>query len=147
MFANAGLYCLIAIISVNNTIFIGAVNTGNIFFFFPKTISQADFPIIIRSLHGTAIPTAGSDTCVLMFPTATAVPCFKPVSPAANWFSSPAFLPIEETLRLNLDVYKRQEYGTELPIAVHKNNIFATQFHPEKSGNEGLKVLKNFGNL
>ena len=39
------------------------------------------------------------------------------------------------------------EYGTELPIAVHKNNIFATQFHPEKSGNEGLKVLKNFGNL
>lgn len=39
------------------------------------------------------------------------------------------------------------EYGTELPIAVHKNNVFATQFHPEKSGNEGIKILKNFGNL
>lgn len=38
-------------------------------------------------------------------------------------------------------------YGTELPVALHKNNVYATQFHPEKSGNIGLKILKNFGNL
>lgn len=35
-------------------------------------------------------------------------------------------------------------YGTELPVAVSHNNIFATQFHPEKSGDIGLRILKNF---
>ncbi len=39
------------------------------------------------------------------------------------------------------------EYGTKIPVAVHKNNIFATQFHPEKSGDTGLIILKNFGKL
>ncbi len=39
------------------------------------------------------------------------------------------------------------DYGSKLPIAVWSNNIFATQFHPEKSGDVGLKILKNFGNL
>lgn len=39
------------------------------------------------------------------------------------------------------------EYGNVLPIALHKNNVYATQFHPEKSGNLGLKILKNFGKL
>lgn len=39
------------------------------------------------------------------------------------------------------------EYGTEFPIALHKDNIYATQFHPEKSGDIGLKILKNFANL
>lgn len=38
-------------------------------------------------------------------------------------------------------------YGSVLPIALHKNNVFATQFHPEKSGDTGLKILKNFAEL
>ena len=36
------------------------------------------------------------------------------------------------------------EYGVEIDAAVQKDNIFATQFHPEKSGDVGLKMLKNF---
>ena len=39
------------------------------------------------------------------------------------------------------------EYVTHIHASVEKDNVFACQFHPEKSGNEGLKVLKNFGNL
>ena len=39
------------------------------------------------------------------------------------------------------------DYGTDLPIAVSRENVFATQFHPEKSGDVGMKILKNFGNL
>jgi glutamine amidotransferase len=35
-------------------------------------------------------------------------------------------------------------YGVELPAVVEKGNVFATQFHPEKSGKLGLKLLKNF---
>lgn len=36
------------------------------------------------------------------------------------------------------------EYGEKLDIAIEKDNIFATQFHPEKSGDVGIKILKNF---
>ena len=35
-------------------------------------------------------------------------------------------------------------YGDTITAAVEFENIFATQFHPEKSGDVGLKVLKNF---
>lgn len=36
------------------------------------------------------------------------------------------------------------EYGEKLTAAVAKDNVMATQFHPEKSGDVGLQVLKNF---
>ena len=36
------------------------------------------------------------------------------------------------------------EYGKKLAVAAEWGNIFATQFHPEKSGDTGLKILKNF---
>lgn len=39
------------------------------------------------------------------------------------------------------------DYGKEIQVAVQKNNIFALQFHPEKSGDAGLEILKNFGGL
>ncbi len=35
-------------------------------------------------------------------------------------------------------------YGTEIPAVVEKGSVFATQFHPEKSGKLGLRLLKNF---
>ncbi len=39
------------------------------------------------------------------------------------------------------------DYGEEVTAAVELGNIFATQFHPEKSGDVGLQVLKNFVEL
>ncbi len=36
------------------------------------------------------------------------------------------------------------EYGEKLTAAVARGNVMATQFHPEKSGDVGLQVLKNF---
>ncbi len=42
------------------------------------------------------------------------------------------------------DVAATVEYGCELTAAVQKENVFGTQFHPEKSQLEGLEVLKNF---
>ena len=39
------------------------------------------------------------------------------------------------------------EYGIEFPAMVGRDNIFATQFHPEKSQTEGIKLLNAFGNL
>ena len=39
------------------------------------------------------------------------------------------------------------DYGFDLPASVQKANIYGTQFHPEKSGQAGLKVLKNFAQI
>lgn len=39
------------------------------------------------------------------------------------------------------------EYGTKFPSAIATKNIFGTQFHPEKSGETGLRILKNFANV
>ena len=36
------------------------------------------------------------------------------------------------------------EYGVSIHASVEKDNIFACQFHPEKSGRVGLQILKNF---
>ena len=39
------------------------------------------------------------------------------------------------------------EYGVTIDAAVERGNVFATQFHPEKSGETGLKLLKNFADI
>jgi len=39
------------------------------------------------------------------------------------------------------------DYGFNLAAAVQKNNIYGTQFHPEKSGETGLNVLRNFADI
>lgn len=39
------------------------------------------------------------------------------------------------------------EYGTTIHASVEKGNIFACQFHPEKSSEVGLAILKNFINI
>ena len=42
------------------------------------------------------------------------------------------------------DVSATVKYGKDLIAVVQKNNVFGTQFHPEKSQTSGLQVLKNF---
>lgn len=36
------------------------------------------------------------------------------------------------------------EYGAKLGVALERDNIFAVQFHPEKSGDAGMEILKRF---
>ncbi len=42
------------------------------------------------------------------------------------------------------DIIAYTKYGTKFPSAVKKNNIYGVQFHPEKSQDKGLLILKNF---
>lgn len=45
------------------------------------------------------------------------------------------------------DVAAMTEYITQVHASVEHDNIFACQFHPEKSGDVGLQILKNFCEL
>ncbi len=44
-------------------------------------------------------------------------------------------------------VSAQTQYGVSIDASIEKGNIFATQFHPEKSGETGLKILKNFADI
>lgn len=46
-----------------------------------------------------------------------------------------------------LDVAATTIYSTTLDVAVERKNVFGCQFHPEKSGDIGLKILKNFAEM
>ena len=41
-------------------------------------------------------------------------------------------------------IYANSDYGGEFPVAIGKDNLFAVQFHAEKSGPVGLELLENF---
>ena len=47
----------------------------------------------------------------------------------------------EETVKATM------EYSVKIHASVEKDNVFACQFHPEKSGDLGLQILKNFAEL
>ena len=48
-------------------------------------------------------------------------------------------VPIDKTM-----ITSTCDYGAEFVSTMSKDNIFATQFHPEKSQDKGLKILENF---
>lgn len=45
------------------------------------------------------------------------------------------------------DLVSRADYGGLVPAVIRKNNIIGMQFHPEKSGEVGLQLLQNFGEM
>jgi len=45
------------------------------------------------------------------------------------------------------DIVADAKYEVSVPAVVQKDNIIGIQFHPEKSGETGLQILKNFGGL
>ncbi len=44
-------------------------------------------------------------------------------------------------------VLAQTDYGVPVTAAVGKGNVYGCQFHPEKSGEVGLQILRNFGGL
>ena len=45
------------------------------------------------------------------------------------------------------DIVAVTDYGNMLPAVVQRNNVYGLQFHPEKSSDTGLHMIKNFGEL
>lgn len=44
-------------------------------------------------------------------------------------------------------IYVTVDYSIEVPAMIHKDNVYGAQFHPEKSGDVGLGILKKFVDL
>ncbi len=45
------------------------------------------------------------------------------------------------------NIISQTNYGIDFPSIVNKENIYGIQFHPEKSSNQGLDIIKNFIDL
>ena len=71
-------------------------------------------------------------------------PIFKGVGPRDYFYFVHSFYAVPEK---KTDVVATTSYGKPFCSAVWKDNIFATQFHPEKSQMVGARVIRNFVKL
>lgn len=72
------------------------------------------------------------------------VPIFKGLEDGSHFYFVHSFYVDPEDSE---DVAGETEYGINFTCAVARDNIFALQFHPEKSQEIGLRILKNFADL
>ena len=71
----------------------------------------------------------------------------KPVSPIFRYIKDGDYVYFVHSysgVNCDASVIATTEYGAELTAAVAKDNVFGCQFHPEKSGEVGLGILKAF---
>jgi len=72
------------------------------------------------------------------------VPCLKAVPADSYVYFVHSYYAVPKDPKV---VATTTEYGVEFCSSLQKDNVFATQFHPEKSQGVGLNILKAFGNL
>ena len=71
-------------------------------------------------------------------------PLFKNVDPAVGFYFVHSYY---YECADEANVVCKTEYGKVFHSAVNRENIFGVQFHPEKSHDNGIQLLKNFANL
>ncbi len=72
------------------------------------------------------------------------VPALEGVEEGAYFYFVHSYYPVPEDHDI---VATTTDYGGEFVSSIGSGNLFACQFHPEKSQKGGLKILKNFGAL
>ncbi len=72
------------------------------------------------------------------------VPIFRDIPDGSYFYFVHSYYVIPED---GSDVAGETQYGITFTCAVARDNIFAVQFHPEKSQGNGLKILANFAKL
>lgn len=75
---------------------------------------------------------------------------FEKGTPLFNGLSDGAYVYFVHSYYLKAEediVIASTEYATHIHAAVAKDNVFACQFHPEKSSEVGLRILENFVNM
>jgi len=71
-------------------------------------------------------------------------PLFKGIPDKSYFYFVHSFYVVPDDTAI---IASTTDYGIEFTSSIRKENIFAVQFHPEKSQAIGLKVLKNFGEI
>jgi len=91
--------------------------------------------------HGLKVPQIGWNQIELI---QTACPLFRGVPEGSYVYFVHSFLPkpADESI-----VATRTTYGQTFASSIWRENVFATQFHPEKSQRVGLQLLRNFVEL
>jgi len=93
-----------------------------------------------RLPSGVKIPHIGWNT--VDYPVASPLFDGVPEGTAFYFVHSYALNPVDEQC-----IIGTAEYGVRFAAAVQVGNVFAAQFHPEKSSGMGLKMLNNFGRI
>jgi imidazole glycerol-phosphate synthase subunit HisH len=91
--------------------------------------------------HGLKIPQIGWNQLEIVKP---ACPLFRGVAQGSHVYFVHSFYPQPADPDI---VATRTEYGDPFASSVWRDNVFATQFHPEKSQKVGLQLLRNFVEL
>ena len=101
------------------------------------------FKGMVRKINapGLKIPHMGWNSLTINENTHVDINLFKNIrkNPYVYFVHSYHAMPEDKFIILATSVY-----GEEITAAVGKNNVIATQFHPEKSGDIGLSIIKNF---
>ena len=91
--------------------------------------------------HGLKIPQIGWNQLEIMRPDC---PLYRGIASGSYVYFVHSFFPQPADAGI---VATRTDYGEHFASSVWRDNVFATQFHPEKSQKIGLQLLKNFVDL
>lgn len=87
------------------------------------------------------IPQIGWNSLSILNP---ACPLYKGVTPGSYVYFVHSFYPVPEDAAI---AATQTVYGDTFTSSVWRDNVFAVQFHPEKSQQVGLRILRNFLDL
>ncbi|HIX84413.1 MAG TPA: imidazole glycerol phosphate synthase subunit HisH [Candidatus Megamonas gallistercoris] len=97
----------------------------------------------VRKIHapGLKIPHMGWNSLNINEKASVKIDLFKNIrkNPYVYFVHSYYAVPEDKSV-----ITAKTVYGEEITAAVGKDNVIATQFHPEKSGDIGLAIIKNF---
>lgn len=97
----------------------------------------------VRKIHapGLKIPHMGWNSLSINEKASVKIDLFKNIrkNPYVYFVHSYYAVPEDKSV-----ITAKAVYGEEITAAVGKDNVIATQFHPEKSGDIGLAIIKNF---
>jgi len=95
---------------------------------------------VVRFREGLKVPHMGWNTVKIVH----RPPIFSEIEEDSFFYFVHSFYVVPEDKGI---IAATTDYGTTFTSMIWKDNVFATQFHPEKSQGLGLKILKGFGDF